>query len=225
VAARFGVPGERLRYWRNGVDKELFRPPATRGDAKRDLGVDTGVPILLSVGRLDSEKHHERLLSCVPEVLKELPSARVVIVGDGPERSFLLAEAARLGVEASVQFTGALERGELAQYYRACDVFISLSDRTNMANPTEEAMMCGCCVVALDEGETREAVRDGDTGVLLPRGKLESLGAMLVDLLKDEDRRLEMGRRAAALADEILPTVEERQAMEVEAVASAVRRD
>lgn len=223
VAARFGVPDERLRYWRNGVDKELFRPPVARRDAKSDLGLDPDVPVLLSVGRLDNEKHHERLIRSLPQVLEGYPNAQTVIVGDGPERAFLSAEAGRVGVEGSVRFTGALEREELAQYYKACDVFVSLSDRTNIANPTEEAMMCGCCVVALDAGETREAVLDGDTGVLLARKELGRLGEILVDLLKNEVRRLELGRRAAAHADELLPTVEERQAMEVTAVASAVR--
>jgi glycosyltransferase involved in cell wall biosynthesis len=221
VATRYGVPDGRLRHWRNGFDKDLFHPPSTLREMKIDLGFDPDAPMLLSAGRLDVEKHHERLLRSLPPVLKELPNVRTVFVGDGPERAHLGEVAASLGVEGSVLFTGALSREELAVYYKACDVFVALSDRTNGANPTAEAMMCGCCVVALDVGETSEIVRDGETGVLLPPEDLGRLGEILADLLKNEAGRRELGRKAAVLADEMLPTVEERQNMEAELVALA----
>lgn len=223
VAARLGVPSDRLRYWRNGIDKALFRQPESRSNVKKELGYDPDSPLLLSVGRLDREKHHERLLGSLPQVTREFPSAAAVIVGDGPERAHLAAEAERLGVARSVKFTGALPREEVARYLKASDVFVTVSDRTNIANPTEEAMMCGCCVVALDTGETSDAVRDGETGVLIPYEVLGNLGEILVDLLKNEPRRLELGRRAAVLADELLPSVEERQEMEARAVEAVVK--
>jgi glycosyltransferase involved in cell wall biosynthesis len=222
VAARLGVPAERLRYWRNGVDKGLFRPPPARGGVKSELGFDPDEPVLLAAGRLDKEKHHERLLHGLPGVLREFPRAVAVIVGDGDQRGFLKAEAQRLGVEGSVRFTGAIEREALALYYKACDVFVTLSDRTNVANPTEEAMMCGCCVVALDAGETSEVIGDGGAGVVVSRGDLGRLAEIVVDLLRNHERRIELGRRAAALAGELLPSVEERQDMEAGAVGEVV---
>ena len=90
-----------------------------------------------------------------------------------------------------------------------------------MSNPTDEAMSCGACVVALDVGNTSQAVRADYTGVLIKEKELGRLGEVLVDLLGNEPRRLELGRRASRYADEALPSVEDRSRMEAEAVAAA----
>jgi glycogen(starch) synthase len=221
VARRLGVPEDRLNFWRNGVDKELFRPPANKDDAKRKLGVDPGAPMILSVSRLDREKHSERLLRALPEVLRSFPRARVFFVGDGPERGFLEMEAARLGVASAVQLTGALEKEELPAYYRACDIFVSLSDRTNIANPTLEAMCCGACAVVLDTGNTGGVIVDGETGRVIANEALSVLGRVLTELLEDEPMRRRLSEGAARSSGSIVPTVEERAGMEAEAVARA----
>ncbi len=225
VARRLGVPQSRLSFWRNGVDKTLFHPPENKGDAKTELGVDPDVPVILSVARLDREKHHERLVAALPEVLRRSPRARTFIVGDGPERGFLEGEAARLGVGSAVELTGAIAKEKLPRFYKACDVFVSMSDRTNIANPTLEAMCCGACVVALDAGNTAGVIADGETGRLVTSVDPETLGRVLAELLEDEGMRARLGAGAARCADSIVPTVEQRAHMEAEAVAWAAARE
>lgn len=224
AAARLGVPRERLRYWRNGIDKELFRPPESRTEAKLALGLDPEAPLLLSVGRLDAEKHHERLIRAIPEVVASAPNAVAVICGEGPERNRLEAEAERLGVVAAVRLPGPIPPEKLAGYYRACDIFVTLSERTNSSNPTDEAMSCGACVVALDVGDTSESVRHDDTGVLVSGEELRGLGRVIAELLADRRRRAALGERAARHAQDVLPSVEERGRMEADAVAGAAAR-
>jgi glycosyltransferase involved in cell wall biosynthesis len=221
VARRLGVPEDRLSFWRNGVDKGLFHPPLNRDDAKRDLGMDPGAPVILSVSRLDREKHNERLVRAIPEVLKRFPRTRVLIVGDGPERGFLEREAARLGVASALELAGALDKENLPRYYKACDIFVSLSDRTNIANPTLEAMCCGACLVVLDAGNTGRVIEDGETGKVVTSDGLGALGRVLTDLMEDGPMRARLGAGAARSSASVVPTVEERARMEADAVAGA----
>jgi glycogen(starch) synthase len=107
--------------------------------------------------------------------------------------------------------------------YKLADLFVTLSDRTNMANPLNEATLSRLPVIALNAGRTADVVRDDENGVLIETGDLPRLGQIILDLLSDEKRMARLGRAAQRNADERLPTVEERQAMEVEAVARAAR--
>jgi len=223
VARRLGVPSGRLHFLLNGVDKELFSPPASRAQAKESLGLSPDAPLLLSVSRLDAEKHHGRLIRALPEVLERFPQAQAFIVGEGPERGRLQEQASRLGVSSSVKMPGALSREEVARYYKACDLFLSLSDRTNATNTTLEAMCCGACVLAIDAAETSETLGGGGNAVLLPRERLPELGRVILELLEDEAKRTAIGKAGAAFAAGRVPSVEQRSRMEAEVVEAAAR--
>jgi glycosyltransferase involved in cell wall biosynthesis len=222
VARRMGVPADKIRFWRNGVDKDLFCPPEDRRKAKSGLGLDPDAPMLLSVSRLDAEKHHERLIHALPEVLTTLPGAIVYILGEGPEREYLKSEASRLGLTQSVKMPGAVPQETLARHYKACDVFLSLSDRTNVANPTLEAMCCGAPVVALDAGGAPSAVAAGDHVVAVKKEELPGLGEIIAGLIEDSDRRSVLGKSASRFAETHVPSIKERSQMEAGAVSAAV---
>lgn len=221
VARQLGVDMARFRHWYNGVDKERYMT-ADGGGVRERYGIPLEDLIVLSVSRLHPEKRVDRLLRAAPEILAERPSTTFLIVGGGGEEPALRALARELSIADHVVFTGALTRDELPGVYAAADVFVTLSDRTNVLNPLHEAMIAGLPVVALDTGGTSEIVRDGETGVLVGVGALDGLPGVLVELLSDEDLRRTLGRAAQRGADERLPTYEERQAMEVEIVERAV---
>ncbi|MCD4690693.1 glycosyltransferase, partial [bacterium] len=94
----------------------------------------------------------------------------------------------------------------------------------NILNPLHEAMTAGLPVIALDTGRTSTVVRDDETGVLLRADALSTLGVVLTGLLREEGRRRRLGKAAAADAESRLPTLDERQRMEVEAVERVVER-
>lgn len=224
VARRLGAPPERIRFWRNGVDRGLYRPetasnPRARAQLRGSLGLGHDGPVLLTMSRLVREKHVERIIRALPEVAAAHPDACLLVLGDGPEGSALQAEARRLGVESQVRFLGAVDRTELPTYLNVADVFVAASDRTNAANPTYEAMICARPVVLLDTGRTRDLIEDGVTGVLVaePRG----LGPALAALLADAARAARIGSQARAWALAHLLTPEERQALEVELIERA----
>ena len=193
VARRCGVPPERFVHLRNGLDFEMFKPgPADRG-IFAGLGLSEETPLLITVTRLAYEKKLERLIDAMPDLLARAPKAVAVLIGEGPERPRLEARARELGVAHAVRMPGAVANRDLPAWYRSAAIVLSLLDRTNASNPVFEGMACERCVVALDAGTTRELVKDGQTGVLVPTTELPRLGATLADLVLDPDRRARLG--------------------------------
>lgn len=222
VARRLGVDMDRFRFWPNGIDKAAFTANVDAAAVWRRLGVPSAPAVVLSVSRLHPEKHVERLMEAAPRVLADHPETRFVVVGTGGERESLEATAGRLGVEDRVHFVGSVDQKELPEVYLAADVFVTLSDRTNASNPLYEAMMAGLAVVALNTGCTGDVVKNGGNGVLVEPGEVGRLGELLSGLLSDGELRERLGGEARRTADAKLPTIEERQAMEVSVVEAAV---
>jgi glycosyltransferase involved in cell wall biosynthesis len=222
IARRYGVPADRLVFLPDGVDKGRFGASHDREAARRDLNIPPNAGVVLSVSRLHPEKHIERLLKAAPRVLAARPDTAFVVAGEGEEGARLKALAADLGIERSVIFTGPVSLERLPAVYAAADVFVTLSDRTNVLNPLHEAMMSGLPVIALNTGRTGKVVRNDENGVLLEPAGLAGLADAMLRLLSDEPRRKALGAAARASADEKLPSIEERQAAEVEVVQRVV---
>jgi glycosyltransferase involved in cell wall biosynthesis len=99
---------------------------------------------LLSVGHLIERKGHDLVIRALPD----LPECELVIVGDGPERSRLIALAEQLGVMPRVRLAGLVPPEEMALYYSAADALVLASSREGWANVLLEAMACGTPVIA-----------------------------------------------------------------------------
>ena len=145
---------------RNGVDLELFRP-LDRAAVRKELGVDGFT--LLSVGNLVPVKGHELTIGA----LQELPEARLMIAGSGPERERLEALAVQLRVADRVRFLGPQPQAKLREYYNAADAMVLSSSREGWANVLLESMACGTPVVASKVWGTPEVVAHADAGVLM----------------------------------------------------------
>lgn len=223
LAALLGVDTDRLLYWFNGVDKKRYARGGGAPNIRARHGIPEGNAIVLSVSRLDPEKHVDRLLKAAPAVLRERSDVTFMVVGSGGEDVRLERMVTELGISRNVIFAGSAGRDALVDYYRAADVFVALSDRTNVLNSLHEAMVAGLPVVALNTGSTADVVHDGDNGVLLEFEDLPRVHEKLLELLTDEERRRSIGERARADAERRLPTLRERQAMEVSVAERAVR--
>ena len=223
LAGLLGVDNDRLLHWYNGVDKKLYAEGGGALDVRARHRIPDGNDIVLSVSRLDYEKHVDRLLTAAPSVLRERKNVTFVIVGSGEQRPRLDRMAKGLGIADSVVFTGAAGRELLVDYYRAADIFVALSDRTNVSNSLHEAMLSRLPVVALNTGTTADVVQDGENGVLLSIQDLPRAHEVLLALLADDERKRSLGERAYESANDRLPTFEERQAMEVSVAERAVR--
>jgi glycosyltransferase involved in cell wall biosynthesis len=197
VARRLRVPRDRFIHLRNGVDFARFRPGPPSAELRQKLGIPDGRFMLMTGTRLAPEKKLERAIVGLRDLIALGVDAVLVLPGAGPERTRLETEARAAGMADRVLFPGPVRQEEMAEWYRTADIFLSLLDRTNAANPVFEAMACGCQVVALDAGTTRAVVRDGETGVVLPFHELPCLGPILRDLLLNAERRRRMGAAAA----------------------------
>ncbi|MDR7545259.1 MAG: glycosyltransferase family 4 protein [Armatimonadota bacterium] len=199
------VPPGRLAALPHALPPDL--PLAKAGVAKGAAG--DGRLRVLTVARLVPEhayKGVDTLLAAWPLVLRSVPEAELVVVGDGPDRPRLEREAARLSLDGRVRFTGRIDDRALAEAYRQAAVF-TLPARTRVGRWAEgegfglvllEAAAAGLPVVAGNGGAIPEVVRDGETGLLVDPESPEEVAAAIVRLLRNPDlaRRLgEAGRR------------------------------
>lgn len=157
-----GAEAARIHTLRNGVDLAHFRPRDS-DSARRKYNVAGTAPVLLSVGHLIERKGHHLVI----EALARLPSAWLLIAGDGPERAALELLAVRLGVAARVRFLGRVAHDALAEIYNAADLLVLASSREGWANVLLEAMACGTPVVATKVWGTPEMVADPAAGHLV----------------------------------------------------------
>lgn len=172
-----GAAPEKVTVLRNGVDLAAFRPVADRDAARAELGF--AGPTLLSVGLLIERKRHHLTI----EALAHLPGHRLVIAGEGPERSALAALAARLGVAERVRLVGPVPHARLPLYYTAADVMVLASSREGWANVLLESMACGTPVVATPAWGSREAVAAPEAGIVVEAASAGAIAAAVTRLL------------------------------------------
>lgn len=156
-----GADPARVTVLRNGVDTDLFRPPADRAALRGEMGF--AGPTLLSVGLLIPRKRHHLTLGA----LRHLPDHRLVVLGEGPERARLEALARELGVADRVALPGARPHAELPRWYGAADAMVLASEREGWANVLLESMACGTPVVATPAWGMAEAVCAPEAGLVL----------------------------------------------------------
>lgn len=174
--AGLGVPRERVRVLRNGVDLTLFRP-VERAAARARLGFDR--PTLLFVGNLIPLKRQEVAI----RALALLPQARLVLAGEGPDRERLQRLAVEFGVGDRIAFLGTVPHDALPDIYGAADLLLLLSEREGWPNVLLEAMACGTPVLAAAVGGIPEVVGSPAAGRLLdevtPPAVAAAAGALL----------------------------------------------
>jgi glycosyltransferase involved in cell wall biosynthesis len=200
-AARFmlekvGISRRKLRVIPGGVD--LSPCAISREEARNRLGLTVDEPVAVTVARLSPEKNHCMLLRAFARVQDKLNS-RLLLVGDGPERSAIETEIARLSLQKSVTLLGV--RSDIPEILAASDVFLLSSNREGLPLAVLEAMAAGVPVVATNVGDLPMIVKDGVTGLLVnPDDECEFANA-LFELLSNENRAKELGNRARKLAE------------------------
>jgi glycosyltransferase involved in cell wall biosynthesis len=134
-------------------------------------------------------KRVDLVLRAVQRLLPVLPELQVLVVGEGAARAQLERQAAEWGLSAHVTFTGFVaEDTKLAHIWRAHAV-VNTSEKEGWGLTVLEANACGLPAVASDVPGLRDAVRDGDTGVLVPHGDVSRLSEVLLRILRDDAYR------------------------------------
>ncbi|MGU3495157.1 glycosyltransferase [Xanthobacteraceae bacterium A53D] len=177
-AMRELMPRSSVRVIRNAVDTDRFMP-ADRTAARAALGLPPDVPVVGAAGRLEEVKGQDVLLRAMVRVIGHLPSAHLVLAGDGSKRAELEALAAELGLAGRVTFLG--YRSDMETVFPAFDICVLPSRAEGLPLSVLEAQACGIPMVASDVGSVREGLAPG-TSRLVPPGDPEALGAAIADL-------------------------------------------
>ena len=175
--AALGLPQEKIRVHRTGIDLDAFRP-VDRASAKAALGLSG--PVLIAIGNLVPRKGQALAI----EALKALPRATLILAGDGPDRARLEGIVRAAGLDGRVRFLGIRPHHELPGLIAAADVMVLPTASEGLANAWVEALACGTPVVTSDVGGAREAIDRREAGRLVARDPAAIAGAVR-DLLAD----------------------------------------
>lgn len=199
----FGWQG-RMELLPSGIDTDDFRPDVSDAAVRQRHALGSA-PVVCCVSRLVARKGQDMLIRALPAVARAIPDVRLLIVGSGPYEATLRKLATETGVAARVVFAGAAPYAELPAYFRAGDVFAMPCrlrwfgfDVEALGAVFLQAAAVGRPVIAGDSGGAPEAVKPGETGLVVDPTRHEPLAEAITSLLQDRARAEAMGRAGAA---------------------------
>ena len=194
-AAAAGFDEKQLFWMPNPVDVDRFAPgtPEERIRFRQTVGLDGDVPIIVFTGRLAPEKELLSLLGAFR--LIDLP-ARVVLIGDGPERAALEARTAQLGLSDRVLFAGRCPPDAVQDWLKASDIFVLLSSNEGFSCSLVEAMSCGLPAIVSNIPANAQLIKNGVHGFVTVLRDEPSIADALRRLLSDASLRRTLGAAA-----------------------------
>jgi phosphatidylinositol alpha-1,6-mannosyltransferase len=198
----FGWEG-RMELLPSGIDTDQFHP-AVSDAAVRERHALGSAPVICCVSRLVARKGQDLLIRALPAVARRVPDVRLLIVGVGPYEKTLRKLAADTGIADRVIFAGAAPYADLPAYFRAGDVFAMPCRRRWFGFDVEalgavflQGAAVGRPVIAGESGGAPEAVKPGETGLVVDPTTPGPLAEAIVSLLLDRERANRMGRAGA----------------------------
>lgn len=181
-----------------GIDVDHFSPQDS-SQLRRDLRLENK-RVIVSVGRLVHRKGQDHLIQAMPEILKSVPDAHILMVGQGPYLSHLKTLVEDLNLVEHVSFIGRIQYAHLPQYICAGDIFAMPSRSRFFGLEVEglgivylEASACGLPVIAGSSGGAPDAVLEGVTGIVVDGENDREIAAAAIKLLDDLDGAKAMG--------------------------------
>lgn len=188
-----GLERDKIVVVPNAIEEE----PITgreRADIRAELGLSPDERVVGAIGRLSPEKGHTFLLKAWPDIFRSLPTARLVLVGDGPCMEALRREASHLGIEKSVLFTGFRPDGK--RLFSLFDIMALPSLEEGLPYVLLESMISKVPVVASRVGEVPEVLQDGKLGRLVDPKDASGLARAILGLLNNHEEALQLAKDA-----------------------------
>jgi glycosyltransferase involved in cell wall biosynthesis len=203
-----GFAADKYRVVRNGVDTVRFRP-LDGATTRAALGYGPADLVVGMFASFKEQKNHLLLLHAVPEILRRVPAARFLFVGDSLAGNWQGSNAVagrvramvdELGIAGFCQFLG--NRSDMPELYAACDLTALPSLYEGTPNTVLESMACGRPVVVTDVSDNARIAPDGIVGRVVPSGDQQALAAAVVAALSDVTLRTRYGLAARAWAEQ-----------------------
>lgn len=178
-----------------GLDTQTFHPPHSSDDgtvSRHKLNLPLNVPLLLHVGRLDSDKSVDNVIRAAAPAVRA-SEAHLLIVGDGCQKSRLIQLCRELGIEKKVHFTGFITPSSSPEVYRMANVFVTASEIETQGIVLLEAAASGLPIVAVNATCIPEVVQDQFNGFLVAPGDNRAFSKALLTLINDPKGSCEMG--------------------------------
>jgi glycosyltransferase involved in cell wall biosynthesis len=166
-----------------------------RALVRQQWGIPQDAPLVLFCAKLQAWKRPQDVLQAFAKA--NVPSAYLVLAGEGPLRESLETEAKSLKILDQVKFLGFVNQSQLPSVYTAADLFVLPSEHEPFGVVVNEAMLCNCAVVVSDQvGARYDLIREGETGFVYPCGDIEALTKILQKMLTDKVQLSQMGKMA-----------------------------
>lgn len=191
---KMGISKEKIKIIYFGVDIKKFCPAVDKQKIENQI---------ISLRSFEPVYNIETLIKSIPLVLKEVPNAKFILAGKGPEEENLKKLIKELDVEKAVNFIGLISQNDLPKYLQKSSVYVStsLSD-AGIASSTAEAMACGLPCIITDFGDNKEWIKNNESGFLMPLKDYKFLAEKIIFLLRNPEKRLELGNSARKVIEE-----------------------
>lgn len=195
--SHFKVPVEALS---NGVDLSSFKPGKVPKAIYEKYHLEPSRPRILYIGRVDPEKSIGTVLDAFSQVIQKIPTAELVIIGDGADKSRLEKEASSLNLSGNVRFLGRVLPPELYELYRTGQVFATASETETQGIVLIEAAATGLPLVAVDAGAVKEICQNNKNGFLCKPGDSSAIAKSLIKILSDPALQQKMSLSSLEIA-------------------------
>ncbi|MBT8078702.1 MAG: glycosyltransferase [Gammaproteobacteria bacterium] len=186
-----GVDASRIEIIRSAVDTAAIEQATDPASFRREFGIRDGDVVIAAAGQLIARKGHRHLLEALARLVTTRPQLRLIVFGEGPLRAELLQLTSRLQLEQQVTFAGF--RDDLDAMLGNVDLLVHPALAEGLGVAVLKAAAAAVPVVAFAAGGVREAVSDGETGLLVPPADVEALAAAMESLIDDPERRARLG--------------------------------
>lgn len=188
------IPGEKVQVIDNGIDINRFSRRESVEKLKEGLGIHKDDVVVTIVGRLSPEKGHKTFLKAAQDVLAKKKNTKFLIVGDGPIREELYAEAIRLNLNGCVIFAGIRE--DMPEIYAISDLMVNASSIEGLPMTILEAMAAKVALIVTPVGAVPEVIKHGVNGVIFPTEDAQGLSREICSLIDEPSRRDSLAERA-----------------------------
>jgi glycosyltransferase involved in cell wall biosynthesis len=189
------MPASKITTIYSGMDVEPFLHCGQFREAtRRELGLSDEVIVVGKIARLFELKGHEYLIAAAPQIIKQQPNVRFLLVGDGILRTQFEKKIADEGLTKFFLFTGLVSPESIPRYVSAMDMLVHCSLREGLARALPQALIAGKPVISFDVDGAREVCIDQETGILLPPKSISQLSDAIVWLAEKSELRESWGR-------------------------------